>query len=254
MKYRSIQFYFLQEIRLFDRVNYKVLWTEVEFMEALKRTLLRGWTKLSHRSRFLKSITSPKCGEPILMPWFPGYRNLVMVNPQSPRSHYLCWGSTCNGTLFSVAGFQWRVITYYEGKCCMRTKSQSNVSHIPGRFCTFKNLMSWCILYLSCPFYKEISNFPHCNMEVLWTHCSTSMWPDFFSKIKSVQMGQLNQAEHGSNLWCARGRSHCWHTEPRASQEMPTWFAQCPPSEAHGREKEMNCHMKNPVRDTDLAS
>lgn len=35
MKYHNIHFNFLQEIMLFDRVNYKVLWTEVGLMEAL---------------------------------------------------------------------------------------------------------------------------------------------------------------------------------------------------------------------------
>lgn len=40
----------------------------------------------------------------------------------------------------------------------------------------------------------------------------------------------------------------------RASQEMPAWLAQHPTSEAHGRETETNCHVKNLVRGTDLVS
>lgn len=127
-------------------------------MEALKRTLLMDWTKLSYRSILLKSITSPKCGEPTLMPWFPSYRNLVMVNPQPPRPHYLCWGCTCNKTSFSVTGFQLRVIT--ENAVWELSLNLMFAIFLVG-FYTFKNLLLWLHILLGLSIFANRSLTSH---------------------------------------------------------------------------------------------
>lgn len=136
-------------------------------MEALKRTPLMDWTKLSYTSILLKSIPSPKCGEPIMIPWFPSYRNLVGVNPQPPRSHYLCWGSTWNETLFSVTDFQLRLIT--ENAVWELNLSLMSTIFLAD-FCTFKNVMSWLHTLLGLSIFANRSVTSHSATQRFYQH------------------------------------------------------------------------------------